>query len=98
MRYDDFQNFDNDLLWAVAALIAGVALMSSLGCASKSGLEPTWKPEVYLYSPVESRCVFVNGSGDKIDCDEPRIHDLGCVQLDELKALSKKLNQCKEWK
>lgn len=98
MRYDDFHNFDSDLIWAIVALIFGVAIASSLGCVSKSQPEPVWKPKVYLYSPDQARCVLVSGTGDKIDCDEPRMHDIGCVHLDELKALKFKLQRCERWK
>lgn len=98
MCYDDFNNFDSDLLWAVAALIFGVAIMASISCTTKRGLEPEWKPDVYLYSPIQSRCVLVSGSGHKIDCDEPQMHDLGCIPLDQFKALKFKIQRCEAWR
>lgn len=97
MRYSD-DDFDRDLVVAIAAFIACAIIMASIGCASSSAPEPVWKPEVYLYSPDQARCVLVSGSADKIDCDEPRMHDLACVHLDELKALKFKLQRCEEWR
>jgi len=94
MRY----NLD-DLAVAILALIAGVAIVASISCSSKpSAPEPEWKPEIYLYSPDQARCVLVSGNADKIDCDEPRMHDIACIQIDELKALKFKLQRCEEWR
>lgn len=98
MRFEEPNKFHDDLVLAVVAFFAGLAILFSLGCASRSAPEPIWKPEIYLYSPDQARCVLVSDQGDRIDCDEPRMHDVGCIQLQDLKALKVKHQRCEVWK
>ena len=92
------RHFDDELIVALVALIAVLAVMVSLSCTTRQVLEPEWKPDVYLYSPIQSRCVLQNADGHRIDCDEPQMHDLGCIPLDQFKALKFKIQRCEAWR
>lgn len=96
MRFGD--EFDSELILAAIALAFAVAIMASISCTTSRGLEPEWKPDVYLYSPIQSRCILQNADGHKIDCDEPQMHDLGCIPLDQFKALKFKIQRCEAWR
>lgn len=97
MRSDN--QFDTELLVAIIALLIFIAMAASTGCAShRSAPEPAWMPNIYLYASQDGRCLFVNGAKDKIDCDEPRIHDVFCAPLEDLKTLKEKMQRCEVWK
>lgn len=81
----------------VALLIIGLAILI-MSCAHVSGPEPSFKPNIYLPSTTDGRVVFISGDGDKIDSDEPRMLDLYCAPLNDLKLLQEKLLRCEVWK
>lgn len=64
----------------------------------RSGIEPVWKPRVYLFSAVDGRCRFVRGKTDKIECDDPLIHDMALVPLEDIEKLEDKHQRCEVWR
>ena len=88
----------DDLALAILALAIVLAMLASVSCTTRGSIEPEWKPDVYLYSPIQSRCVLQNADGHKIDCDEPQMHDLGCIPLDQFKSLKFKIQRCEQWR
>lgn len=88
----------DDLLMAIFAFAIALTILASVSCTSAPIREPEWKPDVYLYSPIQSRCILQNADGHKIDCDEPQMHDLGCIPLDQFKSLKFKIQRCEKWR
>lgn len=96
-KYEDPSNRD-DLWIAVITLVMFAIIFAMTGCTfARVHPEPVWAPNVYLYSPKENRCLFVNGEGHRIDCDEPLINDMVLLPSSDLKEVMTKFQRCREW-
>ena len=88
----------DDLVFAFFVILVIVLLAWFTGCASAKGIEPKWGPEIFLYSPTNSgECYLMSDMGFKISCTEPLMHEMVCMNLDDLSRLKRKHLRCKRW-
>lgn len=84
---------------AALALILG----TTCSCALRpSEPEPKLDFDVHFYDHEEAiktgRCVFINSLDQRIDTDEPTIHEMALVPFKDIRKMEEKFNRCEVWR
>lgn len=83
-------------------LALSILLLSLISCVSKRGIEPKIHLDLYAYDYEQSiktgRVLFVNDSKQRIDSDEPVIHDMVLHLATDIEKIQQKFDQCEVWK
>ena len=94
-----------DLRWACFSFLILLMIAASLtGCISiprSAGVKREWQAPVYTYNPnTAGKCLLTNlVTEHTIDCDEPKMYEMFCTPLTELKTLKTDvINQCEVWR
>ena len=96
---------NTDLRCACISYLFLILIAASLaGCISiprSAGVKREWLAPAYTYNPnVAGKCLLTDlVNKHTIDCDEPKMYEMMCTPLVELKKLETGvINQCEVWR